>query len=126
MPQNFKQEQDIIHEFGAIITHIPVDAYLPGYSFTTGLYQNFNHPEIVCFGLKQDILHNMLNLVLEYIKEGETFELNHRYKNKVLMNDCEIAFIPVDPDFYHEYFSSSLSYYSAMNLTLNFPSIQLV
>lgn len=126
MPQNFKQEQKVIQEFGAIITHVPADAYLPGYSFTTGLYQNFNHPEIVCFGLKQDTLHNMLNLVLEYIKEGESFELDRSYKNKILMNDCEVAFIPVAPAFYRAYFGSSLGYYSAMNLTLNFPSMQLV
>lgn len=126
MIHNFQKEQEIIQEFGAMITHVPADDYLPGYSFTTGLYQNFNHPEIICFGLPQDLLHDMLNIVLDYVKDGERFELNHRYKNKILMNDCEVAFITVDPIFYQEYLGFSLGYYRAMDLLTDFPYMQLV
>lgn len=48
---NFKIEQ-----YGCHIVLVEPDDYLPGFAYTIGLYQKFNHPKIICFGLKLPLL----------------------------------------------------------------------
>lgn len=115
------EANDTIHESGCLITHIPEDSYLPGYSFTTGLFQQFGHPEIVCFGLNMDTAQNLLNTLKDYVEDGEVFEVDKIYNNK-LIKGFDITFVKVDPVFYKSYLGYTRWFYKSDD----FPVMQLV
>ena len=52
----------------------------PTFSYSTGLWQSFKHPEIIVFGLSSDLEHSIINSVGEDINSGKrTFKSNSYY-----------------------------------------------
>jgi hypothetical protein len=43
----------------------------PAFAYTTGLYKTFGHPELICFGLRHEVMHGMLNICGDRVKAGE-------------------------------------------------------
>ena len=77
-----------IENFGCHLAMIEPDNYLPGFAYTIGLYKRFKHPEIICFGLNNDVMNAMLNHACELIKQGISFEPNKPYQG--FLKDYEI------------------------------------
>jgi hypothetical protein len=58
---------------------VPGSTYLPSFAFSIGLVHTYNHPEIICFGLKTDLLHVQFNDVAAIIKRYERMEVGRPY-----------------------------------------------
>ena len=43
----------------------------PTFSYSTGLWENFNHPEIIIFGLSGELEHSIINNIGEGVKSGK-------------------------------------------------------
>ena len=50
-----------IEKYGLSVILIEATDYLPSFAYSIGLWQKYNHPEIICFGLGVQTLHNIVN-----------------------------------------------------------------
>jgi hypothetical protein len=94
--------------------------YLPSFAYTVGLWKNFNHPEIISFGLTLNTLHLILNDAGEIAKTGQKIEVGKNYD--VFFENSDTQFLKVDKRNISDYFGQAISYYK----TTDFPAIQLV
>lgn len=113
--------QDNIDEFGCQIMEVVGDNYMPSFSYTIGFFQQSEHPEVICFGLSQEVLQTLLNNVKDRIEDGQTLEAGKTYKG-FLGEDVEVAFIEVNKVFYEEYLGYGKWFYG----NTDFPVLQLV
>jgi hypothetical protein len=121
---NEQAEKAILHNvktYGFHIAFIEADDYLPAFAYTIGLYKTYNHPEIILFGLKQEVMNGLLNGIGDDIKEGTIYNTNENYKD--LINNYPIQFIEVDKEHYADYVG-----YCAWfnNSSFDFPLYQMV
>ena len=62
-----------VEKFGWMVTDIKDEPGKPGWSYTTGLFEHYQHPEVIIFGLKPDSRHSLLNWIGENAKKGTPF-----------------------------------------------------
>lgn len=90
-----------IEKFGCHIAIFEPDNYLPGFAYSIGLYTNYGHPEIICFGLKTEVLGSVINHARDLIKSGESLTTNQLYPD--FLDDYPIQFVEVNKAFYPNY-----------------------
>ena len=68
----------------------------PPFAYTIGLETTFQHPEIILFGLNNDLefMHHVLNEIGERVRKGETFSHGARKKNILPGYVCVFARVP--------------------------------
>ncbi len=110
-----------IESFGCHLALLEPDNYLPGFAYTIGLFEKFNHPEIICFGLNNKVMGVILNHACDLIKEGQKFEINKQYD--LFLKDYKVQFIEVKEDFYADYVGYAGWYYEN---SFDFPLLQIV
>lgn len=62
------QIAQFIEQFGVAIINVPETINTPPYSYTVGLVESIEHPEMIVFGLPADISSNVLNDIIEMLK----------------------------------------------------------
>ncbi|SEW56353.1 DUF4262 domain-containing protein [Chitinophaga arvensicola] len=119
-PISKKEIQDKIDQYGCYIIGIESEDHLPGFAYTIGLTQQFNHPEIICFGLSTGLLKDILNDACELIKNGQSFQPGIDYDD--FLEDFPLQFLSVDQSFLPDYFGIANAFYHASEYT----ALQLV
>ncbi|MGY3211346.1 DUF4262 domain-containing protein [Mucilaginibacter sp. HD30] len=109
-----------IQDFGCHLVLIEPDNYLPGFVYSIGLFERFNHPEIICFGLNINVTASIINDACAQIKEGTIFTTNEKYAH--FLQNYDIQFLDVNASFYPNYLGYGGWYYG----TFDFPALQLV
>lgn len=109
-----------IEKYGLQVVGISATDYLPSFSYSVGLYESYQHPEIICFGLPTDLAHLIINDVADLIKNGEKIKSYNHYEN--LFKNSRAEFLPVDFRNIEDYFGAALNYYQHNN----FSTLQLV
>jgi Domain of unknown function (DUF4262) len=82
----------------------------PDWSYSTGLFHTFRHPEIVIFGLELDNMQKIVNVIGSEIKGGGEFESGKEYQN--IFASCGCQFRPVDASRYADYLGWALWFYN--------------
>jgi hypothetical protein len=59
-----------VADYGWHVVRVLEKSETPGWAFSIGMYRNFNHPEIVVFGLDGDLLHSVINSIGEGVRTG--------------------------------------------------------
>lgn len=77
--ENLKVVNDNIEAYGCHLTLIEESNYLPGFVYSIGLFKKFRHPEIICFGLKNEVSAAIINHACDLIKNGEMLMPNTLY-----------------------------------------------
>jgi hypothetical protein len=49
-----------VAKYGFHVAIVPGDGYSPAFAYTIGLYKTYEYPELICFGLTQDLLYSIL------------------------------------------------------------------
>lgn len=96
------------------------DDYLPGYAYTIGLHQKFNHPEIICFGLSTNSLGDLLNNACASISNNSPLNTDIFYGE--FIKNYPIQFLSVDKSYHSDYMAIGNIFYR----TDNYPSLQMV
>ncbi len=109
-----------IEKFGWTVILLEATDYLPSFAYTVGLWKNYNHPEIISFGLTANTLHLILNDAGEIAKAGQTIEVGKKYDD--FFENSETQFLNVDTRNISDYFGQAINYYK----TTDFPAIQLI
>lgn len=98
-----------IYKFGLQVIIVGSTSYLPSFAYSIGLTETYNHPEIICFGLPNEIGHAIINDIAEIIKKGETIEVGKIYTE--IFKDNRASFLKVDKRNIDDYFGAALNYY---------------
>lgn len=110
-----------VKQFGFHIAFVPEDEYLPGFAYTIGLMNTYEHPEIILFGLNQQLLGGILNGIGEEIKSGKTYKPNIEYEN--ILSNYPVKFLEVKKEHYQDYLGYAGWFYDN---TFEFPAYQLI
>jgi len=109
-----------IDKFGLQVIMVSSTSYFPSFAYSIGLTKTYNHPEIICFGLPNELGHAIINDVSEIIKNGETIQNGKVYTQ--IFRDSRAAFLKVDSRNIEDYFGAALNYYDDKS----FDALQLV
>jgi hypothetical protein len=112
---------DNIEQYGCHLALIEADNYLPGFVYSIGLFKKFRHPEIICFGLKTEVMAAIINHACELVKNGQTLQPYKNYSG--FLEGFEIQFVPVDRTYYPDYLGYAGWFY---DMSFDFESLQLV
>lgn len=81
----------------------------PDFAYSIGLYQTFNHPELIVFGLDFGTMHTMINNVGDLVRAGHRFG-DFDESDDVLEN-FSVSFRAVAQRHYQEHFGYALWFY---------------
>lgn len=109
-----------IEKFGWTVLLLEKTDYLPSFAYTVGLWQNYQHPEIISFGFSNETLHSLLNIAGEMVKDGQKMELGTN--SDAFLENGDVQFLKVDPRNISDYFGMAIDWYK----TAEFPAIQMV
>lgn len=116
-----RQLLDDVDEYGVHIVHVPEnDDGEPGFSFTVGLWHSFEQPEIVVFGLPEEVAHDLLNSIADEAAEDKKFLSDTRHEE--LLVGYAVRFVAVPKERYGDYLGSAMWAYEGAD----FPCVQLV
>jgi Domain of unknown function (DUF4262) len=110
-----------VEEYGWHCLHVHDEGQLPYWSFSIGVFQTWQHPEFVAFGLRDTVAHDLLNQLVGRVKAGETFSPGRDYDDVLEGFDCR--FVPVDPEWYSAFLGYAQWFYETEH---GFPVLQLV
>lgn len=109
-----------IDKFGLQVILVGSTNYCPSFAYSIGLTQTYNHPEIICFGLPNDLGHAIINDIAEIIQKGETIDTRKIYTE--IFKNSRAAFLKVDQRNMDDYFGAAFNYYGDKS----FEALQLV
>ena len=115
-----KKTRRHIEKYGLSVIMIEATDYLPSFAYSIGLWENFNHPEIISFGLSLKTLHALVNDSARLVKSGLCIETGKDYDHFFENSNCR--FVAVAPTYIRNYFGYACDFYN----TLDFPALQLV
>ncbi len=81
----------------------------PHYAYTVGLQKTWNHPELIVFGLNQEMSHDILTEMAALIKGGPSFGRNE--KTELTMGCVRVTFIEVPLHIAVRYLDRAEAYY---------------
>lgn len=110
-----------IKEYDCHLALLESDGYLPAFVFTIGLFEKFQHPEIIIFGLKTNVMGHLLNGLRDEIRKGKSYNPNQTYSG--LLEGYEIQFIEVKKENYPDYLGYAGWYYKN---SFDFPVLQMI
>lgn len=109
-----------MEQYGLTVIIVKRTGYLPSFAYSIGLWQKFGHPELICFGLDERMLHGIINEAAAIVKEGNKIVTEVSY-NEILKN-FPVWFIAVDQRNIGDYFGRAIDHYRSAE----FPALQLV
>ncbi|MFB9080514.1 DUF4262 domain-containing protein [Flavobacterium procerum] len=121
-PDELRKDIEVnIEKYGLQVIMIEATDYLPSFAYSIGLWQKYNHPEIICFGLSTSLLHKIINNVAEIIKAGESIITEKNYFDRIFDNS-KAQFLKVATQSIDDYFGTAINFYDRND----FPTLQLV
>lgn len=113
----------IIVEFGWHVTNVAPLAGQEGdlWSYSTGLFYHFQHPEVLIFNEPTDLRWSMINSIGERVRQGEKFEPGRGYAD-IVGGGHYVQFRPVDVSHYKDWVNSAIWFYD--NDSVSFPLLQ--
>jgi hypothetical protein len=112
----------IIDEYGWHVMSVAPRVEEEGdlWSYSTGLYYHYQHPEIVVFNQKTDLRFSMINSIGKRVKAGEIFEPGKGYSD--IIGNFDVQFRPVHPSHYWDWVNFACWFYD--NDPASFPVLQ--
>ena len=91
-----------VDKYGFHVAIVPGDSYSPTFAYTIGLYKTYGYPELICFGLNQDLLHSVLWSGKELLDRQPKPDQSIGYPD--FLDGYEVRFLTVDKTWYKYYF----------------------
>lgn len=118
-PAEKKVLQDVLEE-GVHIVHVPRSDDGPAFSATIGLWFHFEQPEVMVFGMPEEVAEDLLNEVADAADEGKRFK--HGEEHKKLLIGYTVRFLDVPNEKVGGYLGTAQWAYDGKE----FPVLQLV
>ncbi len=90
LPTTPSEERTVndVQNHGWHVIKVGAEGDTPGWAYTIGLHHNYDHPELIIFGLPADTAHVLLNIAGEAIKAGRSFHADTPYDDFLEGYDC--------------------------------------
>ncbi|MEZ5002148.1 MAG: DUF4262 domain-containing protein [Chitinophagales bacterium] len=111
---SLNQTKEHIEKYGLSVVKIESSRYLPSFAYSIGLTETFNHPEIICFGLRTQLLHELINDVAEIIRFEGKLNPDKEYDN--IFNNSRAKFLPIDKRNIEDYFKVAIKYFGTTDI----------
>jgi hypothetical protein len=108
-----------IKEYGWHAALVPESDDQPRFAYSIGLFQRYQQPELILFGLPHDLMHDMISDYEKMLAAKTPPSLNERIASLLEGYDC--IFKEVLPKHLREYFGYGLWFYKGP-----FPAIQCI
>lgn len=115
-----EQTKTNIAKYGLQVIMVNGTDYSPSFAYSIGLFETYKQPEIICFGLPNQLVHEIINDVADLMKNGESIKTYTNYNN--IFKNSRAEFLPVDNANIDDYLGAALNYYDSTK----FPAVQLV
>lgn len=109
-----------IEKFGWHCAHILEENGEPPWTFTIGLYETWQHPELIITGLSKDVAHRMLDIIAVRLEEKSPIDLTTA--TDALLEGYSCCFVEVPKQNYFVNVGFARWYYRGNN----FPLYQIV
>jgi len=120
MDQQEEKALSDIKEIGCHILHIMEDEDNPRFSYSIGIQEVSNHPEIIITGLQFELAHSIINEYNNKVKTGENFHTDRFYNG--FLDNFDVTFKMVKKKYFKEYFGWARWLYNGNN----FNALQLI
>jgi hypothetical protein len=112
----------IIDEFGWHVMSVAPRTDQEGdlWSYSTGFFYHYKHPEIIVFNQSIDLHHSMINVIGNRVKAGETFKPGKGYSD--IIGNFDVQFRPMHPSHYWDWLNFACWFYDGNPAT--FPVLQ--
>jgi Domain of unknown function (DUF4262) len=108
-----------IEQFGCSVIQVKESSAGPGWSYTLGVYDTSNRPEIIVVGLRDTTALVLLNEAAKRLREGVDLT---RGRHREMIGEVECEFRPVDPKWIKHLMGWASWYYEGAD----FPVLQAV
>lgn len=109
-----------VGDHGWHVALIPEDDEGPGFAFRVGLHENFEHPEVIIFGLAIESMHAIINLIGEEVRKGRRFAAGEAASG--IIEAFDVRFREVAPEHYAEFLGTASWYYKGKD----YPALQCI
>jgi hypothetical protein len=109
-----------VNEFGWHCVNVVEDDNHPPWSYSIGLYETWNHPELMVIGRSRATSYEMLNTLATQIENGDPPNLRNLDPYPILGIPCR--FVEVNPRYYSDYVGFALWFYRKRR----FPMYQII
>lgn len=111
---------DDVAKYGWHCVNILPEAHEGPYSFTVGLFQTYQYPELLIYGLNREIAHKVLSNAVEGLPHGRRLDLSAATDELLVGYSC--CFVEVPTSKYFEHVGFARWYYRGNG----FPLYQIV
>lgn len=118
--QEAKCLADIASHGWHVIQVFDENGELPDFAYSVGLWQTFDHPEVIVFGHNYEWCAGMVNAVGEDVRAGRRF--THGDRDTSFLAPFEVAFLDVLKEHYEEHLGWDRWFYRDDD----FPALQCV
>jgi hypothetical protein len=94
----FVEAIDVIEKSGCQILSVSSNVVTPNFTYTTGIYDNCNQPEIITIGLPHNVAGSALNEAARRMRKG--IDLS-KGRHSDLLGKVDVEFHPVHPRWLH-------------------------
>jgi hypothetical protein len=115
------REAKIVSDIEAVGWHvvlIPEDEEGPSFAYSIGLFRTFGHPEVIVLGLDPDLMHPMINLIGDQVRQGHRFADGEAASG--ILDGYDVTFRSVARRHYPEHFGYAHWYHKGAD----FPALQ--
>ncbi len=105
---------------GWFVNMIAADDSGPGFAYSFGLYRTFQYPEIILFGLPEDVMHQLINDIGRQLRSGSPGYWDGS-ESSDLLEGYRCQFRRVVPGWY----KTTLTWASWFYRSSDFPALQL-
>ena len=112
-----------VETYGWHMITVPADDHGPGFTYTIGLFKSYGHPEIILFGLPNEVMQGVVATAADLVRGGAKFLADTRTSE--VLNGYDCVFKAVRPEHYREHLGYAMWYYRRIELDA-FPALQCV
>jgi hypothetical protein len=109
-----------VAEYGCHVMKVAADDEGAGFAYSIGLTQTYGQPEVICFGLRDDVMHSMVNEMRDQMAGGVRFKDGDQVPGLIEGYVCILK--RTVRTLYREYFGYALWFYGGDN----FEALQIV
>jgi Domain of unknown function (DUF4262) len=126
-PENKLEEDTLRHvrEYGCSIMNVVSDVSdkEPSFSYSIGLFANYNHPELILFGLNGETAMAVINEIRDHVADGRSF-VDGEIADDILEYGYKVCFWQVPLIVSFDYLRMALWFYDKCPQV--FPCLQVI
>ena len=113
-----------VKDMGSSIMYMEKDQNFPPYAYSIGFFENFQHPEIIMFGLPKEKCYRTFERIYQLLLESDEVMVPFECNYDIIQNDLPVLFTDISFSAAYKYMEYANWFYKEK--TLIYPVLQLI